>query len=37
LNFKRSVADEDAADKKALEVLANSPYKDKLGNAGLFL
>jgi hypothetical protein len=37
LNFKRSTADEDAADKKALELLANSPYKDKLGNAGLFL
>jgi hypothetical protein len=37
LNFKRSTADEDAADKRALELLANSPYKDKLGNAGLFL
>ena len=37
LNFKRSTADEDEADKKALELLANSPYKDKLGNAGLFL
>jgi hypothetical protein len=35
--FKRSTQDEDDADKKALELLANSPYKDKLGNAGLFL
>lgn len=37
LDFQRSAADEAAADKKALELLANSPYKDKLGNAGLFL
>jgi hypothetical protein len=37
LNFQRSRGDEDAADKKALELLANSPYKDKLANAGLFL
>ena len=37
LNFKRSSADEDEADKKAIELLTNSPYKDKLGNAGLFL
>lgn len=29
--------EEDAADKKALEFLQNSPYKDKLANAGLFL
>jgi hypothetical protein len=35
--FRRSRADEDEADKRALELLANSPYKDKLGNAGLFL
>ncbi len=27
----------EAADKKAIELLNNSPYKDKLGNAGLFL
>ena len=26
-----------AADQKALDLLRNSPYKDKLGNAGLFL
>ena len=37
LDFKRSSADEEAADTKALELLKNSPYKDKLGSAGLFL
>ena len=37
LDFKRSAADEEAADTKALELLKNSPYKDKLGTAGLFL
>jgi len=37
LDFQRSSSDEAAADKKALELLNNSPYKDKLGNAGLFL
>jgi len=37
LDFKRNGADEEAADTKALELLKNSPYKDKLGNAGLFL
>ena len=37
IDFKRSTADEEAADTKALELLKNSPYKDKLGNAGLFL
>jgi len=37
LDFKRRAADEEAADTKALELLKNSPYKDKLGNAGLFL
>jgi len=37
LDFKRNPADEEAADAKALELLKNSPYKDKLGNAGLFL
>jgi hypothetical protein len=37
LDFKRTAADEEAADTKALELLKNSPYKDKLGNAGLFL
>jgi hypothetical protein len=37
MHFQRSPADEEAADKKAMELLANSPYKDKLSNAGLFL
>lgn len=37
LDFTRDSADEDAADQKALDLLAKSPYKDKLGNAGLFL
>src|ERR1700756_3144621 len=37
LDFRRRAADEEAADTKALELLKNSPYKDKLGTAGLFL
>jgi Zn-dependent protease with chaperone function len=37
LHFERPAADEEAADTKAMELLGNSPYKDKLGNAGLFL
>jgi hypothetical protein len=37
LDFRRNPADEQAADTKALELLKNSPYKDKLANAGLFL
>jgi len=37
MDFKQSPAAEEAADTKALELLKNSPYKDKLGNAGLFL
>jgi len=37
LDFKRRPSDEEAADAKALELLKNSPYKDKLGTAGLFL
>jgi hypothetical protein len=37
MDFKRRSADEEAADAKALELLKNSPYKDKLGSAGLFL
>ncbi|MGH9494095.1 MAG: M48 family metalloprotease [Candidatus Sulfotelmatobacter sp.] len=36
-DFQRSPRYEEAADTKALELLKNSPYKDKLGNAGLFL
>jgi len=37
LDLRRNNAAEEAADVKALELLKNSPYKDKLGNAGLFL
>jgi len=37
LHFERNAKDEEAADNKAMELLGNSPYKDKLGNAGLFL
>ncbi len=37
LDIARSPQEEKAADAKALEFLENSPYKDKLGNAGLFL
>jgi Peptidase family M48 len=37
LDFQHSQAEEEAADKKAVELLRNSPYKDKLANAGLFL
>jgi hypothetical protein len=37
LDFGRNLAEEEAADRKAMELLANSPYKDKLASAGLFL
>jgi hypothetical protein len=37
MDFGRSQLDEEVADKKALELLNNSPYKDKLATAGLFL
>ncbi|MGC9996847.1 MAG: M48 family metalloprotease [Terriglobia bacterium] len=37
LDFAREPKEEAAADAKAVEFLKNSPYKDKLGNAGLFL
>jgi Peptidase family M48 len=37
LDFKHTAGEEEAADTKALALLKNSPYKDKLGNAGLFL
>jgi hypothetical protein len=37
MDFKRRTADEEAADTKAVELLKNSPYKDKMGSAGLFL
>jgi hypothetical protein len=37
LDFAREPKEEEAADARAVEFLKNSPYKDKLGNAGLFL
>ena len=37
MDFARDRSEEEAADKKAIELLSNSPYKDKLSNAGLFL
>ena len=37
LGFKDTPAEEEAADNKAIDLLKNSPYKDKLSNAGLFL
>ena len=37
IQLVRDSYQEDQADKKAIEFLANSPYKDKLGSAGLFL
>jgi hypothetical protein len=37
LNFHFDPAQEAAADKKGLELLSKSPYKDQLTNAGLFL
>jgi len=37
LHVKRNEKEERAADEKAMELLMNSPYKDKLANAGLFL
>jgi hypothetical protein len=35
--FARTPDEEQAASRKALEFLGNSPYKNQLGNAGLFL
>ncbi len=37
MDFARDRNEEEAADKKALELLNNSPYKDKMATAGLFL
>jgi len=37
IQLARDPQQEVAADKKAVELLQNSPYKDKLGTAGLFL
>jgi hypothetical protein len=36
-SFKATAADVDQSNRKAVELLKNSPYKDKLGNASLFL
>jgi hypothetical protein len=36
-SFRDNPADMQAASQKAVELLKNSPYKDKLGSAGLFL
>jgi peptidase M48-like protein len=35
--FARTPEEEKAASDKAMQILKNSPYKDQLGNAGLFL
>ena len=37
IQLARDPHEEEAADHKAIEFLQNSPYKDKLANAGLFL
>jgi hypothetical protein len=37
LHFRHSPAEEQAADVKVIELLKNSPYTDKLAEAGLFL
>jgi hypothetical protein len=37
LGFKHLPEEEQAADRKALEILKNSPYAEKLDNLGLFL
>ena len=37
LGFKHSAAEETEADKKAIELLKNSPYGQKLESAGIFL
>ena len=37
LQFHRTPREEAAADDKVIELLGESPYRDKLGDAGLFL
>jgi len=37
MDFGRDKGEEEAADKKALELINNSPYKDKMTTPGLFL
>src|SRR6267378_101495 len=37
MDFGRDKGEEEAADKKALDLINNSPYKDKMSTPGLFL
>jgi hypothetical protein len=37
MDFGREKSEEEAADKKALDLINNSPYKDKMSTPGLFL
>jgi hypothetical protein len=37
LKFRRTPKEEGAADEKVIELLGNSPYREKLADAGLFL
>jgi hypothetical protein len=37
LRFRRTLKEETEADEKVIELLGKSPYRDKLGDAGLFL
>ena len=37
LRFRRAAEEEAAADDAVIELLGNSPYRDKMANAGLFL
>ncbi|MGH9711007.1 MAG: hypothetical protein ACRD37_10730, partial [Candidatus Acidiferrales bacterium] len=37
MSFRNTEGDEEIAAKKAVELLKNSPYKNQLGSAGLFL
>ncbi|HEV2426192.1 MAG TPA: M48 family metalloprotease [Terriglobia bacterium] len=37
LDFHRTSQEEEAADRKSVELLRSSPYRDKLASAGLFL
>jgi hypothetical protein len=37
ISMQHNEAEQNAADKKAMELLKSSPYQDKLSNAGLFL
>lgn len=37
LRFRHTPREEAAADEKVIEILGKSPYRDKLGDAGLFL